>query len=114
MPPSTASHSSRRKHNANPGNLHSCDRSDDQACFDERVSGDHSSAQFPSAVETSDGKDPGYFVDPNKGEDKGPGSLQRPWATINHALKQLNSGDTLYLRGGRYFENVYCANGDPS
>jgi len=55
----------------------------------------------------SDG--PAYFVDPEAGSDGNPGSAERPWSTINHALKQLQAGDTLYLRAGSYFENVYCA-----
>jgi hypothetical protein len=50
-----------------------------------------------------------HFVSANGGSDDGPGSEQRPWATIQHALKQLEAGDTLYLREGSYFENVYCA-----
>ena len=52
---------------------------------------------------------PTYFVDSGKGSDDGPGSKNRPWRSVNHALKQLAAGDTLILRGGRYFENVYCA-----
>jgi len=52
---------------------------------------------------------PAYFVDQRSGSDDGPGAKERPWATINHALKQLKAGDTLYLRAGSYFENVYCA-----
>src|SRR5262249_59640676 len=28
------------------------------------------------------------------------------WKTINHALKQLKPGDTLYLRSGTYYESV--------
>lgn len=52
---------------------------------------------------------PAYFVDPVRGNDRAPGSEQRPWRTINHALERLGPGDTLYLRGGAYFERVYCA-----
>src|SRR4051794_9869225 len=54
-------------------------------------------------------KGPAFFVDPKNGEDAGPGGERAPWRTINHALKQLGAGDTLYLRGGVYRENVYCA-----
>lgn len=32
-----------------------------------------------------------------------------PWRTINHGLKFLEPGDTLYLRGGTYYENVYIS-----
>jgi hypothetical protein len=52
---------------------------------------------------------PTYFVDANNGDDDGPGSQKHPWATVNHALEQLEAGDTLVLRHGNYFENVYCA-----
>lgn len=50
-----------------------------------------------------------YVVDSEAGSDAGPGSKDRPWATISHALSQIEAGDTLYLREGSYFENVYCA-----
>jgi len=49
------------------------------------------------------------FADPAKGHDANDGSKDMPWRTINHALALLAPGDTLYLRGGSYFENVYCA-----
>ena len=43
------------------------------------------------------------------GADGNPGTEAKPWKTINHALTRLNPGDTLYLRGGVFFENVTCA-----
>ncbi|QDU97373.1 DUF1565 domain-containing protein [Lignipirellula cremea] len=49
---------------------------------------------------------PAYFVDASQGDDSQPGSEAQPWRTIQHALLQLKAGDTLYLRGGSYFENV--------
>lgn len=53
---------------------------------------------------------PGRYVDPARGDDANhDGSEPRPWRTINHALSQLGPGDTLYLRGGIYHEQVYCA-----
>lgn len=52
---------------------------------------------------------PAKFVDAAQGDDADDGSEAKPWRTINHALPQLEPGDTLYLRGGSYFENVYCA-----
>jgi Protein of unknown function (DUF1565) len=52
---------------------------------------------------------PGFFVDPVQGKDDAAGHEKAPWRTINHALKQLKAGDTLYLRSGVYRENVYCA-----
>jgi len=51
---------------------------------------------------------PGFFVDPKEGQDSAAGSEKTPWRTINHALKQLSAGDTLYLRGGIYREQIYC------
>ena len=51
----------------------------------------------------------GFFVDPAKGNDASEGTEATPWRSINHALKQLSAGDTLYLRGGIYREQVYCA-----
>ena len=55
------------------------------------------------------GKGAAFFVDPVKGNDANDGGRDHPWKTINHSLTQLSAGDTLYLRGGSYFENVYCA-----
>lgn len=54
-------------------------------------------------------KGPAYYVDAGTGDDTNEGSIDRPWKTIQHALVQLSPGDTLLLRGGTYFENVYCA-----
>lgn len=58
----------------------------------------------PSKRPMDDG--PNRFVDPSKGNDTNDGSRDASWKTIGHALKQLTAGDTLYLRGGSYFENV--------
>src|SRR2546425_876254 len=52
---------------------------------------------------------PGFFVDPVQGNDDAAGNEKAPWRTINQALKQLSAGDPLYLRGGVYREQVYCA-----
>lgn len=49
---------------------------------------------------------PKHFVDPARGDDKNPGSAAKPWRTLWHALRQLEPGDTLYLRGGVYHERV--------
>lgn len=51
-------------------------------------------------------KGPTYFVDAGRGDDKQAGSKAAPWKTLRHAVEQLKAGDTLYLRGGVYFENV--------
>ncbi len=55
------------------------------------------------------GKGAAFFVAPKSGRNDSPGSEREPWRTVNHALKQLSAGDTLYLRGGVYREQVYCA-----
>ena len=34
------------------------------------------------------------------------GRSSAPWKTLAHALRQLKPGDTLYLRGGTYYEKV--------
>lgn len=61
----------------------------------------------PSKRAKSDGQ--ARFVDAARGDDAHDGSESKPWKTINHALPQLNPGETLYLRQGSYFENIYCA-----
>lgn len=50
-----------------------------------------------------------FFVDPAQGSDENQGSKQSAWKTISHALKKVGPGDTLCLRGGTYYERVYCA-----
>lgn len=52
---------------------------------------------------------PAYFVDAAKGDDQGSGAKESPWRTISHALTQIQAGDTLCLRGGTYYERVYCS-----
>lgn len=52
---------------------------------------------------------PAKFVDQARGDDANDGSEAQPWKSIDHAMPRLEPGDTLYLRGGTYFENVYCA-----
>jgi len=54
-------------------------------------------------------KGPTFFVDPVKGSDENDGTEQHAWKSIAHALKQISAGDTLCLRGGRYYEWVHCA-----
>ena len=46
------------------------------------------------------------FVDAAKGNDTAAGTEAAPWKTLAHALRQLKPGDTLYLRGGTYYEKV--------
>jgi len=63
----------------------------------------------PSSRSMEEG--PAYFVDPVKGDDRNEGTKEKPWKTINRAVKQrqggpLKPGDTVYLRGGTYYESV--------
>ncbi len=46
-----------------------------------------------------------YYVDPNKGDDGKIGNLSAPWRTIKNSVSRLQPGDTLYLRGGTYYES---------
>lgn len=64
---------------------------------------------LPQPSQRPMGQGPAWFVDARRGSDSHDGTQKRPWRTINNALKKLSAGDTLYLRGGQYFENVYCA-----
>jgi hypothetical protein len=47
------------------------------------------------------------FVDVKTGSDEGSGQENQPWRTLAHAVKQLRPSDTLYLRAGTYFEQLY-------
>ncbi|HXW30209.1 MAG TPA: right-handed parallel beta-helix repeat-containing protein, partial [Xanthobacteraceae bacterium] len=42
-----------------------------------------------------------HFVAAN-GSDDGPGTAERPWATVNYAAEQARAGDTVVVRGGHY------------
>ena len=46
-----------------------------------------------------------YYVDPVNGSDSSNGSLSLPWRTLGNSIGKLSAGDTLYLRGGNYFES---------
>lgn len=52
---------------------------------------------------------PVYYVDVRNGSDDATGTKDQPWQTIQHALYALQPGDTLLLREGIYYENVYCS-----
>lgn len=45
------------------------------------------------------------FVSP-AGSDSNPGTESSPWRTIGYALTRLEPGQTLYVRGGTYTENI--------
>src|SRR5262249_34617547 len=46
-----------------------------------------------------------YYVSPS-GSDEGPGTVDRPFATLAKGAGLLRPGDTLYLRGGTYADNL--------
>lgn len=48
-----------------------------------------------------------HFVDAVKGDDKNQGSEAKPWKTIQRGVQHLKPGETLYLRGGVYYEKVH-------
>jgi len=64
---------------------------------------------LPQAADRPMAKGPAFFVDPAKGSDENDGTKESPWKSIAHALEQIGAGDTLYLRGGTYYERVYCS-----
>jgi len=45
------------------------------------------------------------------GSDSDDGSIGSPWATFAHALPLLEAGDTLFVRGGVYYQNIYAEPG---
>jgi hypothetical protein len=49
---------------------------------------------------------PARYVDPLRGADSQAGTQEKPWKSLGHALAQLRPGDTLYLRGGIYWECI--------
>lgn len=61
---------------------------------------------LPAATKNPLAKGPKFFVDPVKGNDKNDGSEAKPWKTVQHGVQRLKPGDTLYLRGGTYYEKV--------
>lgn len=64
---------------------------------------------LPTASDRPQAKGPAYFVDAAKGNDENDGTEKGAWKSIAHALTQIGAGDTLYLRGGVYYEHVYCS-----
>ena len=61
---------------------------------------------LPKAVKAPLATSPKHFVDSARGNDTNAGSERAPWKSLAHATRQLKPGDTLYLRGGTYFEKV--------
>ena len=61
--------------------------------------GDESNPQGPGP-----GSD-AYFVSTD-GDDQNPGTYEEPWRTISKAAGTVTAGDTVYIRGGTYEEQV--------
>ena len=64
---------------------------------------------LPQASDRALSKGPAFFVDATNGDDQNNGSKDAAWKSIGRALKQISAGDTVCLRGGTYYEQVYCA-----
>lgn len=65
--------------------------------------------RLPNPSDRPRDKGPAKFVDAEKGDDAADGSEAKPWRTIGRALTGIGPGDTLYLRGGVFYENVRVA-----
>lgn len=61
---------------------------------------------LPKAVARPLTRGPAHYVDPARGDDADNGSMKKPWKSMQHGVRQLKPGDTLYLRGGVYHETV--------
>jgi hypothetical protein len=66
-------------------------------------------ARLPEPSNRPRSAGPAKFVDAERGDDANDGSEAKPWRTITRALEGVGPGDTLYLRGGIYYENVRVA-----
>lgn len=61
---------------------------------------------LPTASNRPMGTGPARFVDPSRGDDAAAGSIQAPWKTLAESIGRIKPGETLYLRGGTYYESV--------
>jgi hypothetical protein len=68
---------------------------------------------LPSRMPESKGKS--FFVNGRRGVDAGPGTIARPWRTINYALRRVPiEGSVIFVRAGTYIGMVhYARRGDP-
>ena len=46
-----------------------------------------------------------YYVSPS-GSNYNNGSKENPWKTIQHAANLIHAGDTVYIKGGTYREDI--------
>lgn len=49
---------------------------------------------------------PAHYVDSAKGNDATDGTRDKPFQTFGHAISKVKPGQTIYLRGGTYYEHV--------
>jgi len=61
---------------------------------------------LPAATDRAPAAGPKLFVDAARGDDGHAGTEAAPLRTLKTALRRLKPGDTLYLRGGTYYESV--------
>ncbi len=61
---------------------------------------------LPVATQRPLAKGPTFFVDAAKGNDAWDGTKEKPWKTVQYGANRLKPGQTLYLRGGTYYEKV--------
>jgi hypothetical protein len=61
---------------------------------------------LPAPVKTAPASGACLYVDAAKGSDENPGTQAAPWRTLAFAVRRLGPGDTIYLRGGTYYERV--------
>src|SRR5687767_599875 len=64
------------------------------------------SRPLPTALNEPVGSGSKLFVDPARGNDSAGGTEKAPWKSLAFATRRLQPGDTLYLRGGTYYEKV--------
>ncbi|MEA3207049.1 MAG: hypothetical protein QOE70_106 [Chthoniobacter sp.] len=62
---------------------------------------------LPTAIQEPLATAAKLFVDAARGNDANAGTEQSPWKTLGYALRRLQPGDTLYLRGGTYYEKAF-------
>jgi parallel beta-helix repeat protein len=55
-----------------------------------------------------------YFYVSTTGNDSNPGTSAQPWLTISKAAKTMVAGDTVFIHGGSYYENVQPINSGSS
>lgn len=51
-----------------------------------------------------------YYVSTTGNDTNGDGSFNNPWRTIQKAANLVSTGDTVYVRGGTYYEEVVIKN----